>query len=174
MAGQSSSPEARRRQRCALPEAPPARAFHLIDAENLAGVLPLRPLDPRIGNLYRSVVNPQPDDLFGVAADRSRLIDLATAFPGAQTLIGHGPNGADNALVDAIDWDLLVRRFDTIYIGSGDHWFTGLAHHAHLLGLKVVVVSRAIALSRMLESRADEFIELPELALLPTYLTHAA
>ena len=60
MAGQSSSPEARRRQRCARPEVPSARAFH--------------------------------------------LIDLATAFPGAQTLIGHGPNGAD----------------------------TGLAHHAHL------------------------------------------
>ena len=152
----------------------PARAFHLIDAENLAGAAPMQALDTRIGDLYRSVVHPQSEDLFGVAADRTRLIDLATAFPGVQTLIGHGPNGADNALIDAIDWDLLVRRFDTIYIGSGDHWFTGLAHHAHLLGLKVVVVSRAVALSRMLESRADEFIELPELALLPDHLIHAA
>jgi hypothetical protein len=35
-------------------------------------------------------------------------------------------------------------------------------------------VSRAVALSRMLESRADEFIELPELALLPDHLIHAA
>ena len=174
MAGRSSSLNTSRAPWCAPSAIRLDRAFHLIDAENLAGAAPLQALDTRIGDHYRSVVNPHHTDLFEVAADGSRLIELALAFPGAQTLIGRGPNGADDALVDALDWGLLTRRFDTLYIGSGAHWFTGVAHHAHLLGLKVVVVSRAIALSRMLVSRADEFIELPELDLLPAHLIHAA
>lgn len=152
------------------------RAHHVIDIENLFALTRGEPVLAAAGLLYRIVAGVGPSDLLTVAADRSRIFDLHTAFPGASLRWGIGPDGADRALLDAIDVGLLARRFDTLVIGSGDHVFWDLAYRARAVGLKVVVVSRPRSLSRLLASQADEIIEMASLVdgQLPPGLTTAA
>lgn len=52
-----------------------------------------------------------------------------------------GSNGADRALLEAIDPRRVARRYDELVIMSGDHAFADLAHHANGLGLQVHVVT---------------------------------
>lgn len=154
----------------------PRRAHHLIDIENLLALTHGQPVAPAAGQLYRAVAGVGPGDLLTVAADRSRVFEVHAAFPGAALRWGTGPDGADLALLDAIDVHLLARRFDTLVIGSGDHLFWDLAYRARAVDLKVVVVSRPRGLSRLLASQADEIIEMASLVdgQLPPGLTTAA
>ncbi len=152
------------------------RAFHVVDIENLLALTRGERIEPVAYQLYRAVAGVGPSDLLTVAADRSRVFEVRTAFPGAEVRFGTGPDGADRALLDAIDVQLLARRFDTLVIGSGDHLFWDLAYRARSAGLKVVVVSRPKGLSRLLASQADEVIAMASLVdgHLPPDLTTAA
>jgi len=141
------------------------RAFHLIDIENLLALTHGVPVWADASSLYNSIAGIEDDDLMLVAADHSRWFDLKVAFPGAEVRPGYGTDGADLALVNGIDIDLVARRFDTVVIGSGDNRFIDVAYRARQSGLSVVVVSRPASLSRSLASYADVVIEMPELEL---------
>ena len=141
------------------------RAFHLIDIENLLALTRGRPVGARAGALYDQVVGVGDDDLLTVGADVTRLFDISDAFPNARVCSGRGRDGADRALMKAVDIDLIARRFDTIVIGSGDNAFVDVAYRARQHGLNVVVVSRRTSLGRHLAAHADEVIEMPELEL---------
>ena len=138
------------------------RSYHLIDVENLYAAHHQAQFEVWFAEFYRQVVGVGPDDLLTVAADRSRAFEIDAVFPGAQRLVGVGPDGADIALLDAIDWPTLHRGCDTLVIASGDGRFVDAAYRARVLGLRVVVVSRAACLARHLASYADEVIEFPE------------
>lgn len=69
---------------------------------------------------------------------------LSTAIGGdnVKWVVGaDGSNGADRALLEAIDPRRVARRYDELVIMSGDHAFADLAHHANGLGLQVHVVT---------------------------------
>ena len=159
-----------------LPALGRGRTHHVVDIENLLALTHGQRIEPVACQLYRAVAGVGPSDLLTVAADRSRVFEVRTAFPGAEVRFGTGPDGADRALLDAIDVQLLARRFDTLVIGSGDHLFWDLAYRARSVGLKVVVVSRPKGLSRLLASQADEVIAMASLVdgQLPPHLTTAA
>jgi len=154
----------------------PGRAHHIIDIENLLALTRDEVLPAAAGLLYRAVAGVGPNDLLTVAADRSRIFEVRAAFPGAEVRFGTGPDGADLALLGAVDIGLAAQRVDTLVIGSGDHMFTGLAYEAQLAELHVVVVSRPRSLSRRLAAYADEIIEMASLVdgQLPPGLTTAA
>lgn len=70
------------------------------------------------------------------------------------------PDGADRALLAAIDLRRVARRYDELVIISGDHAFAELAHRARTFGLTVQVVTaqhpeERSMLSRELAAAAD-------------------
>jgi len=75
-------------------------------------------------------------------------------------VFGSGQDGADRALVTAARF-LSADDFNRVVIGSGDHYFVELAEHCRQLGIAVVVVSRADALSRRLAAIAGDVVTLP-------------
>lgn len=152
------------------------RAHHVVDIENLLGLTRAMSIDPATGRLYRGLVQAGDHDLFTVAADVNRWPDTKFAFGGAHVVAGYGRDGADRALDAAVDLDHIARRFDTLVIASGDHWFTDMAYRAGRLGLHVVVVSRPEALSAMLRPWADAVVTVPKVTdgRLPDGFTEAA
>ena len=152
------------------------RAHHVVDIENLLALHRGDHVAPDAGLRYRSIAGVGREDLVTVAADVNRWFEAKVAFPGARVLPGYWSDGADRALTDAIDVEFLATRFDTVVIGSGDGWFTGLAYEARRAGLKVVVVSRPEGLSRHLAPYADEIIAVGAVGggTLPPDLTTAA
>ena len=137
------------------------RTFHVIDVENLIGEHHALPIDSAFAPIYRRVTGASPEDLLLVGADHRHAFGLRRAFPTAQIVIGHGTDGADDALIHGVDLATVARGHHTIVIATGDHRFAGLAHGARLAGLEVVVLSRPRGLSRMLAAQADRVLEFP-------------
>jgi len=151
------------------------RAHHIVDIENLVGVDHEAPFRPWFREHYEAITGFGSNDLMTVAADINHACDLGGVFPRARCLVGVGKDGADEALVNSIDWPSLVRGCETVVIASGDIRFTDVAYRARTFHLRVVVFARAGSLSRFLAPYADEVIEFPALEYgLPTHLTKAA
>jgi uncharacterized LabA/DUF88 family protein len=75
-----------------------------------------------------------------------------------------GPDGADEALIEAALTEADRGRYTNFVIGSGDHRFADLHDLLSERGYPVTVVSRPHALSRRLRSRAgDRVLYLPDL-----------
>lgn len=125
---------------------PAARALHLIDIENLVGMPPVLATESdfkEAADRYREQARPGPLDQFIVASDRANAFKAAAAFPGAQLVCGAGPDGADRALLDAIDADDVATRFDRVFVGSGDCAFTWLCCELDDRGLDVTAITRS-------------------------------
>ncbi|HUP71830.1 MAG TPA: NYN domain-containing protein [Acidimicrobiales bacterium] len=140
------------------------RTLHVIDLENLAsgaGRTAGEFLDAM--DRYRSVVRIAGDDLVEVAVDASAWRRVAFELPRSwRVRFGYGRDGADRALLQAVDPRVVAGRFDRVVIGSGDGAFVGLAEGLTVAGRRVDVVSRAGSLSRRLARAATVVVLLPE------------
>jgi hypothetical protein len=133
----------------------PRRCIHMIDAENIARSARPTPADLDHGRLRLDAVVPYGDhDHRTVAADAGNALAAGLAWPGAQLLIGHGPNGADAALLRWAEDAALPDRFDAVVIASGDNAFAPLAAALRRAGLSVVVASWRTSCSRGLARAA--------------------
>lgn len=98
-----------------------------------------------------------------VGASRSVVRKYRGVIHGANVrwVVGaDAPDGADRALLAAIDLRRVARDYDELVIVSGDHVFADLARRAKMLGLTVQVVSaqhpdQRSMLSRELAAAAD-------------------
>ena len=138
-----------------------ARTLHLVDIENLIGA------DPKTASIH------DVHHAFGqfALAARQRVADLmiigcnpklavkvqATLRGSGRIRTRKGPDGADLALLDAVEVDLWSKRFDRVVIGSGDHIFTETAARLREAGLEVVVVGLDGHTSIDLRSTASAF-----------------
>ena len=140
------------------------RTLHVIDLENLAAGADKSErefLD--VVDRYRSVARISPDDLVEVAVDASAWSRVAFALPPSwRVRFGYGRDGADRALLNAVDLRVAAGRFDRVVIGSGDGAFVGLATRLTGAGRRVDVVSRPGSLSRRLARAATVVLPLPE------------
>ena len=140
------------------------RTLHLIDLENLANG-PHRPVAEFLDVLdrYRSVARMAPHDLVEVAVDASGWKRVAHALPRSwRVRVGYGRDGADRALLTAVDPRVATDRFDRIVVGSGDGAFVGLVLRLKYAGQRVEVVSRRSSLSLRLARVASLVVPLPE------------
>jgi len=140
------------------------RTLHVIDLENLAsGVGKSAGEFLDVMDRYRSVIRIATDDLVEVAIDASAWRRVAFALPPSwRVRFGYGPDGADRALLHAVDPRVTARRFDRVVIGSGDGAFVELAEGLTAAGRRVDVVSRRDALSRRLARAATVVVPLPQ------------
>jgi hypothetical protein len=88
-----------------------------------------------------------------------------------QLVIGHGQDGADRALIGAVDPEHVATRFDSVAIASGDHIFSGLAWRLRALGLLVCNVTTGAsgpsrALARACQCHARLKVDVRDRALL--------
>lgn len=134
------------------------RAVHLIDAENLLG----GPNAPgtsvrRLWEVYRYGVPTTPNDQYFWASSQRLARNAVGMLPaqGLRVLVRDGKDGADNALLDMVDLEHLVRRFRRLVIASGDGKFADVAIAARAAGLHVHLVTGVSDCSRRLNRMAS-------------------
>lgn len=104
-----------------------------------------------------------PHDHIVIGASRMVLRKYGAAIdgPNVKWVVGaDAPDGADRAILAAIDLRQVARDYDELVIISGDHVFADLARRAKIVGLTVHVVTaqhpeHRTMLSRELSAAAD-------------------
>jgi uncharacterized LabA/DUF88 family protein len=149
----------------------PARAAHLVDADNLIG-------DPnstdaaRISDVfrrYRELAHHAPGDHTVVATGCNGLHVLTTelAWPGVCHRRRAGRDGADLALLEEATWIADSGRFQRVVIGSGDHALGDAVDLLVAAGLDVEVITRRRSAAAELLRRARwhvHYLDLPPVA----------
>jgi hypothetical protein len=103
----------------------PNRTHHYIDIENLAGCGRLTAeAAARVRTDWDLAVVAGERDLFTIGCDTANVLEAGRVFPGARIVCGHGPDGADLALIQAMDADMAAGPGSSrVTLGSGDHIF---------------------------------------------------
>lgn len=148
------------------------RAMHLIDAENLCGS-PLLTVEDveRLRREYFESVPIGPLDQIIIASAHVSVLSLIDGWPGQRYLMRSGRNGADVCLADVVIDEGLHKRFDRVFMGSGDGGLAPFAGYLEGKGVRVTAVSRVRSLSaRMrLATSAVIYLDRPGIA-----ISHAA
>jgi uncharacterized LabA/DUF88 family protein len=144
-----------------------SRKIVLIDLENMLfgkheGSEPNR--SDRSAEILSLAQARRPGDMLIVGCNPHLAFLANDHFPGAQIVTGRGKDGADLALIEAIDASHAAKRFSELCIVSGDHAFSEIAHAARKAGLAVRVVAPHAGLSTALRVYADTTVLLPEQA----------
>ncbi len=148
------------------PWVPSGRSLHLIDVENLVGRPRPGPEALRIALAsYRQAAGFREGDHTRIGCHPGLALAVHDAWPGAQIRVGHGPDGADHALLDRVDPDDVARRFFRVCVGSGDWIFGDLLHALRKRGVEVCVVSRRRSTARQIRKIArTTYVSTPALA----------
>lgn len=80
----------------------------------------------------------------------------------ARFVPGRGLNGADLALLDAIENEPFQENIDSLILVSGDHIFADLIMQLEVFGISTTVISQRHALSSQLRKVASNIQYLPE------------
>ena len=141
------------------------RRYILFDVENLT--LGAKATPDELADFWNELKQQAPgisaQDHIVVGAGRyvSRMYRAAIHGENIRWVVGaDAPDGADRALLAAIDLHHVARNFDELLIMSGDHAFAPLARRAKKFGLRVHVVTtehpeQRSMLSRELSATAD-------------------
>lgn len=132
------------------------RTLHLVDIENLIGGAVHRDDCARAMEAYRQVAAwAQRDHAIVGAGPTTAEVAFFVVPAGIQRVLGRGLDGADRALLAAVDAAFVARRYDRVVIGSGDGRFANLATELRLRGAEVWVVAKSrLGISRRLASVA--------------------
>ena len=127
------------------------RAIHFLDIENLTGTsLPQAHEVEVIKRAYGRAVPVGANDLVIMATSHLAAPAAWWGWPEARRLVRSGPNGADLALLHAIETEDVAARFSRVVIGSGDGIFAEACARLQAAGCQLIVVTRAKSLSRAL------------------------
>jgi hypothetical protein len=122
---------------------PAGRTLHVIDIENLVGGSGAGAAAVALVlSTYRSTVTVGADDHAIIGAGPTLAVAAGLAWPGARLVLGRGVDGADRALLAAIDADFVATHYDRVVIASGDHAFAPLVGALRSRGVAVAVIVR--------------------------------
>lgn len=136
------------------------RRLHLIDIENLVG-------DGRISGLlagrcrsaYRELGLVARDDLIVVGCNPFVGVDVGLVWRENRLIVGHGPDGADRALLRVLETERVEDRFTEVVLGSGDGIFVEQVVRMQHHDLDVTVVARPESLSKRLRLAAHRVLD---------------
>lgn len=137
----------------------------MIDIENLAGTPSPTSDDVEAAKAALRAVVPDLDQAQRiVACSHHAAPTVFFAFPTARHLWRSGRDGADLALLDVLENELVHERYDQVIICSGDGLFAGMA--ASLAAAEVDVTAIAVEghLSARLELAACQVVRLENTA----------
>lgn len=141
---------------------PSGRRLHLIDADNLAGSgFPTLSQVRAAHDAYRSALRPGPVDHTIIACSHKSGVAVGIEWPGTQLLWRSGPDGADLALLEALEriGDVSVR-FSSVVVASGDGIFADAVRSIRGWGTPVVVAWGRGALSWELRRLASHAVQI--------------
>lgn len=143
----------------------PKRCYVLFDVENLTHGA--KATCEELGALWSTLTQQAPGItshdhvVVGAARHVARKYRGVIYGPNVKWVVGADrPDGADHALLAAIDLHRVARHYDELVIISGDHAFTDIARRAKAFGLSVRIVTaehpeHRSMLSRKLSQVAD-------------------
>jgi hypothetical protein len=149
----------------------PGRTLILVDIENLTATpSPTSQQVETVVASLRLVVSEFDRHQKIVACSHHAAPVVAFTFPSAGLRWRSGPDGADLALLDVIEYERVDARFEQVIICSGDGIFSGAAGWLASRGVAVTVISLPGHLAARLELAAREVRYLPELSTCPPTL----
>lgn len=138
------------------------RQLHLIDVDNLTcGPTRDRSVHERVKRWYDIASSRQPADLCFVAMSHYSAFPGSEVWEGAKLYWRSGRDGADHALIDALE-DADLTGVARVCLGSGDTIFRYGLYSVRQDGVPVAVVCPISTLSTGLRSVADDLLVLPE------------
>ncbi|MBP2264714.1 hypothetical protein J3A64_000178 [Pseudarthrobacter sp. PvP004] len=141
------------------------RTLHAIDLENELGGVDASPQEIsdffHVWSLHTSTVTPGDRVIVAMSHRLAKRAWFVLPRQGIQRVVGSGQDGADNALLHAIDITHDSRRFSRLVIGSGDGIFTDLALKAARSGMQVEQVVGRGRPSRRLMAACTLTTQLP-------------
>jgi len=152
------SNDTRRRRRrtnaCSLVTNSDLITLHVLDADNLIGDPTTEDPDwvRLVQQFYVEVTGfesgPHTRMVLGTGCNGSHVLVVQSTWSGPARFVRRpGPDGADFALIEAIDEEISTGRIGRVFIGSGDGRFADPVRALVREGVPVTVVSRPGALS---------------------------
>lgn len=140
MTAYSTTAASRRTARAGRHRSTRPRTLHLIDLENLVAGQVTPESCAAAWQEYSRRLDVRWDDHIIVAVSEKNALTAFLALPGTvQKVVGSNkPDGADLALIDAVELGWAQARFRQVVIASGDHIFTPLVEELSAGGLFVV------------------------------------
>ena len=136
----------------------------LVDIENLTGGRSTREEARKLWRILSAELDFTANDRVVVGGNRHTARKLSTAITGPNVgwVVGAmGADGADRALLAAVNLFQIAKSHDELVIMSGDHAFANLASLASKHGVPVHVVGQRGNLSRRLQAAATRVTHLP-------------
>lgn len=141
------------------------RTLFAVDWENLLGGANATPEETttffHVWSVHTSTITPRDRVVVAMSHRMARRAWFALPGQGIQRVIGSGQDGADLALLNAIDINHDSRRFSRLVIGSGDGIFTELATAAARNGMVVEQVLGRGRPARSLSAVCTRTTQLP-------------
>lgn len=144
---------------------PAVRRLHVVDVENLLGSG--RPAPAELSwcaRTYWGLGLVGPDDLVVVGCNPLIGLEVGLRWRGCRLLVGHGPDGADRALLPVLTRERVEQRFTQVIVASGDGVFVDPVAWLQRHRVEVTVVSRPRALSARLRLAATHYLAFPPAA----------
>ena len=137
------------------------RQVHLVDVDNLTcGPTQDLVVHQQVRRWYDTASQRQVGDLCFVAMSHYSAFPTSQVWAGAKLYWRSGPDGADHALIDAID-EIELSGLKRVCLGSGDTIFRYALCAVRERGVPVAVVSLRRSLSARIRSIADDLLVLP-------------
>jgi hypothetical protein len=134
------------------------RTLSLMDLENLLGGDVETTAVRDMWAEFVTAIDLRHDDHTCVAVSRHHAAAAFFGLPGnVQRIIGaNGPDGADLALIDAVDYRWIAANFGQVVVASGDHIFAPVAERLRSVGLPVVqVIGAGTSSVRLYQASSD-------------------
>jgi len=146
------------------------RKVHLVDVDNLTrGPTQDLAVHQQVRRWYDTASQRQVGDLCFVAMSHYSAFPTSQVWAGAKLYWRSGPDGADHALINAID-EIQLSGLRRVCLGSGDTIFRYALWTVRESGIPVTVVCPECSLSTGLTSVADDLLVLPTPGLKPETL----
>jgi hypothetical protein len=145
----------------ALGEPGTCRQIHLVDVDNLTqGPTQDLAVHQQVRRWYDTASRRQVGDLCFVAMSHFSAFPASQVWAGAKLYWRSGPDGADHALIDALE-EIQLAGVSRVCLGSGDNIFRYVLWSVREVGFPVAVICLRCSLSAGLRSIADDLLILP-------------
>ena len=134
------------------------RRLVVVDVENIAGG-PCKTEDcvRWVRQRLMDIGAVRAGDVVVVGVDGCGQTSVGWGWPGARVVVGHGPDGADRALLEELA-DRVPQRFDSVVLASGDGIFADAVASLIAQHVAVTVVAHEVGTNSKLRAATKDVL----------------